>query len=92
MSTQHQRRGPRPIRRRLALATAVISALAIAAPAPGASAATPVKVWPSAVWAWPYSGTGEFVYGGLVVADVFNGGTTSVVSTGAAQGNTIGSP
>jgi hypothetical protein len=90
MSTQCQHRGPRPIRSRLALATAVISALAIAAPAPGASAATPVKVWPSAVW--PYTGAGKFVYGGLAVADVFNGGTTVVVSTGAAQGNTIGSP
>jgi hypothetical protein len=90
MSNQRQHRAPRPIRRRLALGTAVIIALAIAAPAPGASAATSVKVWPAALW--PYTGAGEFVYGGLVVGDVFNGGTTSVVSTGAAQGNTIGSP
>jgi hypothetical protein len=41
MSTQRQARRPRPIRRRAAFATAVITALAIAAPVAGASAATP---------------------------------------------------
>jgi hypothetical protein len=67
------------------LATAVISALAIAAPVDGASAATPVAVEPSMVG-------GEFAFAGYAIFDVFNGGTTVVVSTAPAQGNTIGSP
>jgi hypothetical protein len=41
MSTQRKDRRPNPIRRHAALATAVIAALAIAAPIAGASAATP---------------------------------------------------
>jgi hypothetical protein len=77
------------------LATAVIAALAIAAPVGGASAATPRAAGLSA-WLTELTGQaiteGEFAFGGYGIRDVFNGGTTVVVSTGPAQGNTIGSP
>jgi hypothetical protein len=43
MSTQRKERRTNPIRRRAALATAVIAALAIAAPAAEATAATPAS-------------------------------------------------
>jgi hypothetical protein len=97
MSTQRQRRRPSPTRRRAALATAVITALAIAAPVGGASA-TPRAVERSAGLFDPaflydpaFAGW-EFAYAGNAIGDVFNGGTTVVVSTAPAQGNTIGSP
>jgi hypothetical protein len=67
------------------LATAVITALAVAAPVAGASAATPAAAERSVVG-------GEFAFAGYAIFDVFNGGTTVVVSTAPAQGNTIGSP
>jgi hypothetical protein len=79
MSTQRRHRRPSPIRRRAALATAVISALAIAAPVAGASAATPVAVDRSARGA-------EFAFGGYSIGNVFNGGTAVIVSTGSALG------
>ena len=75
--------------------TAVITALAIAAPVGGARAATPRAVGPSS-WLTEVIGLaatqGEFVYGGLAVGDVFNGGTTVVNSTGPAVGTTIDYP
>jgi hypothetical protein len=83
MSTRDRR--PGPLGRRAALATAVIAALAAAAPVVGASAATPVAVERDAAG-------GEFAFGGLAVADVFNGGTTVVVSTSPAVGTTIDYP
>jgi hypothetical protein len=99
MSPQRQHRRRSPIRRRAALATAVIAALAIAAPVGGASAATPRAAGLSAglsAWLTELTGQalteGEFAFGGYGIRDVFNGGTTVVVSTGPAQGNTIGSP
>jgi hypothetical protein len=98
MSTQHERRRPGPIRRRAALATAVITALALAAPVGGASAGAPRAVERSAGLFDPaflydpaYAGW-EVAYAGNAIGDVFNGGTTVVVSTAPAQGNTIGSP
>lgn len=96
MSPQRQHRRPSPIRRRAALATAVIAALAIAAPVGGASAATPRAVgssaWLTELIGLAVAGGGEFAFGGYAISDVFNGGTTAVTSTGPAQGNTIGSP
>jgi hypothetical protein len=77
MSTQH----PGPTGRRVALA-GILAALAIAAPAGEANAATPFTASPRAA----------FVYGGTAIGDVFNGGTTVVVSTGAAVGTTAYSP
>ena len=97
MSAQRQHRGPRPIRRRAALATAVITALAIATPVGGANA-TPRAVERSArlydlgFLNDPAFAGWEVAYAGNAIGDVFNGGTTVVVSTAPAQGNTIGSP
>jgi len=83
MTTQHQVRRSRPIWRLAALA-GVFAALATAGPVAEADAATP--------WWTLEPSAGEFAFGGWVIGDVFNGGTTSVVSTAPAQGNTIGSP
>jgi hypothetical protein len=63
----------------------VAAALAIAAPVEEADAAT------------PYTGTAviprvAFAYGGLALGDVFNGGTTVVVSTSTAVATTAYSP
>jgi hypothetical protein len=63
--------------RRAALVTAVIAALAIAAPVAGARAAGA----PTATAVGP-----------TLIADVFNGGTTIVTSPGSATGTTISSP
>jgi hypothetical protein len=63
------------------LATGVIAALAIAAPVAQASAATSLEV----------SGAGV-AKAGTVVGDTFNGGTTVVVSTSAADATTLDSP
>jgi hypothetical protein len=51
----------------------------------GARAATPGAIERDAAG-------GEFAFGGLAVADVFNGGTTVVVSTSPAVGTTIDYP
>jgi hypothetical protein len=40
----------------------------------------------------PAIGGIAFAHGGVALNDVINGGTTVVVSTAPAQGNTIGSP
>jgi hypothetical protein len=64
---------------------AVIAALGIGVPVAGATAATPVPIERSIVGA-------EFAYGGIAIADVFNGGTTVVVSTAPAVGTTIDYP
>jgi hypothetical protein len=83
------------------LATGVITALAIAAPVAQASAdPTPARALP-AFGGWP--GVGGFgagfgfpaaavAIGPTVIGSVFNGGTTVVVSTLGAVGNTIASP
>jgi hypothetical protein len=84
MSTQRQDPRPGPIRRRAALA-GVIAALATAVPSTEADAALPFPVSPTI-------GRVAFVYGGLAVGDVFNGGTTVVVSTSTAVGTTAYSP
>jgi hypothetical protein len=62
--------------RRFAFGTAVITALAIAAPVAGASAATDP---PAAV------------VGPTLIGDVFNGNTTIITSPGPALGTTIDS-
>jgi hypothetical protein len=66
-----------PLHRRAAFMTAVIAALAIAAPVAGANAATD----PPAT-----------AIGPTLTGDVFNGGTTIVTSPGSASGTTIDSP
>jgi hypothetical protein len=58
----------------------VVAALAIVAPVAEADATT------------PFIPRVAFVYGGLAVGDVFNGGTTVVVSTSTAVGTTAYSP
>jgi hypothetical protein len=86
------------------LATGVIAALAIAAPVAEASAATPVVIPVPNIYGLPallaplLSGVGGYVgYVGVAIAgpaigDVFNGGTTVVISSSPAFGTTIGSP
>ena len=86
MSTQRKDRLPSPIRRRAALATAVITALAIAAPVAGASAATPfAAVEPSA-------GPAGSANGPTLTGDTFNGATVIVTSPSPASGTVVGSP
>jgi hypothetical protein len=92
-----------PIKRRAALAAGVIAALAIAAPVAGASADTTVSV-PLP----PYASLPAFLgpllaaagpatqiavaHAGASIGNVFNGGTTVIVSTGLAAGGTNSSP
>jgi hypothetical protein len=83
MSTQSQDRCARRIRR--GGFAGIVAALAIAAPSGEANAATPGTVG-------PYIPRVAFAYGGLAMGDVFNGGTTVVVSTAPALANTVGSP
>jgi hypothetical protein len=66
----------------------VVSALALAAPVAEADAAPQV----TRAYAGYIIPRVAFVYGGLALNDVFNGGTTVVVSTGAAFATTAGSP
>jgi hypothetical protein len=85
------------------LAGGVIAALAIAAPVAQASAdPTPARALP-AFGGWPgFGGVGGFggfgfpaaavAIGPTVIGSAFNGGTTVVVSTTGAVGNTIASP
>jgi hypothetical protein len=95
------------IKRRAATAAGVITALAIAAPVAGASAATPRDFGLGALPAFPalpgYTpaplgfvgpsvGFVAVAIGPTVIGSVFNGGTTVVVSTSPAAGSVIGSP
>jgi hypothetical protein len=66
------------------LATAVITALAIAAPVAEASAATPPVPPPATASA---AATGP-----TLVGDVFNGGTAIVTSPSSADGTVVGAP
>jgi hypothetical protein len=95
------------LRRRAVWAAGVIAALAIAAPIAEASA-QPIPALPlSGFGGWPGLGGGGFGGGGFggfgfpaaavaigptVIGSAFNGGTTVVVSTSGAVGNTIASP
>jgi hypothetical protein len=81
MSTQRKDRRPSPIRRRAGFATAVITALAIAAPVAEASAATPRAV--------PAPAT---VKGPTLIGDTFNGGLAIVTSPSSAVGTVVGAP
>ena len=104
MSTQRQDRRPGPIRRRGALATGFITALAIGAPVAEASAATPLAVHPPAIVSLsavdppplslvePPGGRVAVGIGPTIIGSVFNGGTTVVVSTGPAVATTNDSP
>jgi hypothetical protein len=83
------------------LATGVFAALAVAAPVAEASAATPITVplpaFASAVVAPLLSSIGPSTQvaaaiAGPAIGDVFNGGTTVVISTSAAFGTVIASP
>jgi hypothetical protein len=77
MSTQRKNRRPGWIGRRAALATAVITALAIAAPGAEASA----SVARDAV-----------AIGPTLIGDTFNGGTAIVTSPSPAVATVIGTP
>jgi hypothetical protein len=82
------------------LATGVIAALAIAAPVAEASDATSSVALPPFASIPAYlepllaslGPTSQVAEGGAAIGDVFNGGTTVVVSTGVAAGSTNGSP
>ena len=87
------------IRRRAALATGVIAALAVAAPVAQASADTSVTVpLPPSVAAVigpllsSVGPSSHIAQAGAAIGDVFNGGTLVVVSAGPATGSTNGSP
>jgi hypothetical protein len=104
MSTQRQDRRPAPIRRLAALATAVIAALAIAAPVAEASAATPHAVPVRAIASLPAANPqppssvepsvdrAAVANGPTLIGDVFNGPTTIVTSPSPAVGTVVGSP
>jgi hypothetical protein len=96
-----------PLKRRTVWATGVVTALAIAAPVAEAGAqplpALPLPALPAAgalpafkpaplSFVGPAIGGIGVAIGPTVIGDVFNGGTTVVVSTGPGLGNTIGSP
>jgi hypothetical protein len=85
MPTQPKHRPPSSIRRLAALATAAITALAIAAPVAQASAATPPVVQASA-------GSAGSATGPTLSGDTFNGGTVIVTSPSPATGTVINSP
>jgi hypothetical protein len=100
MSTTRRRS---PIRRRAALATGVITALAITAgPVAQAGAATPavdVPVFltgipgvPAYLPALLASGATAVAKGPTVIGSTLNGGATVVVSTSPAYGSTDNSP
>jgi hypothetical protein len=87
--------------RPVALATGVIAALAIAAPGAEASAATPVSVPLPAFADIPafvapllssLGPSSRVAMAGTAIGDVFNGGTTVVVSAGPVAGSTNASP
>jgi hypothetical protein len=99
--------GSDPLKRRTVWATGVVTALAIAAPVAEASAdPTPALPLPAAgalpalpaFTPAPLSFVGPSLahigaaIGPTVIGSVFNGGTTVVVSSDPAAGNTIGSP
>jgi hypothetical protein len=104
MSTQPKNRRPSPIRRRAALATGVIAALAIVAPVAEASAATPLAVPPPAIASVravnpprlssvePSVARAAVADGPTLIGDVFNGGTAIVTSPSPAVGTVVGSP
>ena len=91
-------------KRSVAALAGVVSALAIAAPITNASAATTpaayagfdvsawVSLWAGGPWSYPSGACSCYAHGPTVIDDVFNGGTTVVVSTGPAYGTVIGSP
>jgi hypothetical protein len=96
MSTQRKVRRPNLIRRYTALATA-ITALAIGAPATEATAAAPLTTVASlpainALSFDPTVGGVAVAIGPTVIGDVFNGGTTVVVSNTSAVGSVNYSP
>jgi hypothetical protein len=94
----------RPLKRRTVWATGVVTALAIAAPVAEANAQPlPALPLPAAgglpafkpaplSFVGPSIGGIGVAIGPTVIGDVFNGGTTVVVTAGPGLGNTIGSP
>ena len=104
MSTQRQDRRPTPIRRRAALATGVIAALAIVAPVAEASAATSLAVPQRAVaslravnppprsFVEPSVARAGVAIGPTLTGDFFNGGTAIVTSPSPAVGMVVGAP
>jgi hypothetical protein len=100
MSAQPQDQRRSPIRRRAALATGVITALAIAAPGAQASAAASPALPASAIAGLraPVSsvehpvGRAAVAVGPTIIGSVFNGGTAVVTSPGPAVGSVVGSP
>lgn len=89
-----------PIKKRAALATGAIAALAIAAPITEASAQLPVALLPPIAGVPAYVNpllaslgpSGRAALGGVSYGNLLNGGTTVVVGTWAAVGSTNGSP
>lgn len=90
-------------RRRAALATSVVAALAVVAPIAEAGAATPHAVPVRAIAspaAQPQArsfvdhavGDGTLATGPTIIGSVFNGGTVVVTSPGPAVGTVTGSP
>lgn len=84
MQPKHRR--PSSIRRRAALATAAITALAIAAPVAQAGAATPTAGLQTSA-----SSAGSAI-GPTLSGNAFNGGTVVVTSPSSATGTVIDSP
>ena len=85
-------------KRRVAAVTAVLGALAIAAPIADAGAATTPDTYPGHSFDGvslsfdPSVGPVAVAIGPTVISDVFNGATVVVVANGPASSSVIGSP
>lgn len=86
MPVQPKHGRPSPIRRRAAWATAVVTALAVAAPVAQASAATPLAVVDTS------GGQAASANAPTLAGDTFNGGTVVVTSPSSAVGTVVDSP
>jgi hypothetical protein len=92
-------RGMHSLKRRVAAVTAVLGALAIAAPIADAGAATTPDIYPGfSLYGVPPSfvdpsvGGMAYAHGPTVINDVFNGATIVQSVNGAAHSSVIGSP